>query len=257
MAKTSKKAKEAREKITLLHFLCEKSNIDINEELAMLLPLISDKIRKSESYTATNCETLAWYRISEPIPYKRIAHDGDSFNTFYDLTAKEIEAIEKETYFVEAGHSLLGDIEALLDDLSAFAAPKDRKAFTEAKLSIGAKASEEVMRVIPSNSTSENTTDQPDKEAITMKKDKKSKAIAASNAANETCTNATAASNNANPDPYTEAIELSGQKKLPAFFDQDIKSKHIAAGIYCHCRIKLGGKRKVSKKAIFIDCTVK
>ena len=293
--KTVKEAKKAREKITLLYFLCNKGGINIDEELAKILPLVSAKVGQSDAFKPVNCEALAWYRISEDIPYTQIMREGETLCSFFAPTDEELETINKETYTIKAGHSLLGDIEALLNDISEFATAKDRKTFTEVKLSIGAKAPEDAKKIVPGKSAAEsnpvNTANIPEKEDTSMsketkkskkakdpKKDKKTKATAIASVPNPEPTPEPAPTPDNNTtneivgtsikgakstaatqavDPYTEAIELSSKKKLPAYFDQDIKSHHIPAGIYCHCNIKLGGKRKVSKKAIFIDCSVK
>lgn len=252
-SKTVNKLKplEGRKKVILLYNLCNLAKIDIEEELATILPLISNKIGKTgKNFVTTGSQVLDLYKIGEPIPYSRLGYDGEEFNTFYELTEEDLKELAKHTYLIKAGHSLIGDIEELIDEISEYAPKKDRKRFVQVKLSIAAKAPDSAKAPVP-GAKSKPTEKLPTK--------------AYANASFERTTNAPAppAPPKPNPqkapkppkmNPIQQAVSLSESKGLPVYFNQVISGKKVKKGIYCRCTINIHGENKVSKKAIFIDC---
>lgn len=251
---------EGRKKVILLYNLCNLAKIDIEEELATILPLISNKIGKTgKNFTTTGSLVLDLYKIGEPIPYDMLGYDGSVFITPYELSEEEINHMNECTYIVKKGHSLIGDIEEIINELSEYAPKKDHDRFVQIKLTIAAKASEKAKMVI---STTEKST-------------AKLPTAAYANASFERTTNAPAlptesktipappAPPKPNPqkvpkppkmNPIQQAVSLSETKGLPVYFNQVISGKKIKKGIYCKCTIDIHGENKVSKKAIFIDC---
>ena len=254
------KALEGRKKVILLYNLCNLAKIDIEEELATILPIICNKIGKTgKNFMTTGSQVLDLYKIGEPIPYSMLGHEGQILATPYELSEEEIERMNKWTYIVKEGHSLIGDIEEVIDELSAYAPKKDHERFVHIKLGIAAKASEKAKIVIP-------TTEKPTAKLPTE---------AYANASFERTTNAPAPSTKSksipappappkpNPqkapklpkvDPVKQAVSLSESKGLPVYFNQVISGKKVKKGIYCRCTIDIHGEHKVSKDAIFIDC---
>ena len=255
------KALEGRKKVILLYNLCNLAKIDIEEELATILPLISNKIGKTgKNFMTTGSQVLDLYKIGEPIPYSRLGYDGEEFNTFYEITEEDLKELTKHTYLIKAGHSLISDIEELIDEISEYAPKKDRKRFVQAKLSIAAKAPDSAKVPVP-GAKSKSTEKLPTK--------------AYANASFERTTNAPAlpaesktiptppAPPKPNPqkvpkppkmNPIQQAVSLSETKGLPVYFNQAISGKKIKKGVYCRCTIDIHGEHKVSKDAIFIDC---
>ncbi|GEM_PF-1933246 len=249
---------EGRKKVILLYNLCNLAKIDIEEELATILSLISNKIGKTgKNFTTTGSQVLDLYKIGEPIPYNMLGHEGQALATPYALSEEELKCMNECAYVVKEGHSLIGDIEEIIDELSGYAPKKDHDRFVQIKLGIAAKASEKAKMVIPT--TEKSTAKLPTR--------------AYANASFERTTNAPAPSTKSksmptpppkpNPqkvpkppkmDPIQQAISLSETKGLPVYFNQIISGKKIKKGIYCKCTIDIHGEHKVSKNAIFIDC---
>ena len=263
-AKTGTKAAaaaESRKKVALLYFLCQQAGVNIENELAEIIPLIANKLGESDSFKATDSETLNQYKLCEKIPYTRVKPANDSFLTPFELTESELEQLSKETYIIEVGHSLLDDIKHLIIELGRLAAPKDRKVFTEAKDSISAKVSESTKEVAQSESAKEvvqaETADNKNTDHAPEGNDRINHNAILEKDESESIPEKADAETVANTcDPYAKAIELSAKEKLPVFFDQGINKPKVKAGIYCNCRIYVHGKHKVSKRAIFIDCTL-
>lgn len=248
---------EGRKKVILLYNLCNLAKIDIEEELTTILPLISNKIGKTgKNFMTTGSQVLDLYKIGEPMPYSILGHEGQVLATPYELSEEEMERMNKWTYIVKEGHSLIGDIEEIIGELSEYASKKDRDRFVQIKLGITAKASEKAKMVI---STTEKST-------------AKLPTAAYANASFERTTNAPALSTESktipappkpNPqkvpkppkmNPIQQAVSLSETKGLPVYFNQVISGKKIKKGIYCECTINIHGEHEVSKNAIFIDC---
>lgn len=241
---------EGRKKVILLYNLCNLAKIDIEEELATILPLISNKIGKTgKNFMTTGSQVLDLYKIGEPMPYSMLGHEGQVLATPYELSEEEMERMNEWTYIVKEGHSLIDDIEGIIDELSEYAPKKDHDRFVQIKLTIAAKASEKAKTVIPT----------------TEKSTAKLPTAAYANASFERTTNAPAppAPPKPNPqkapkppkmNPIQQAVSLSESKGLPVYFNQVISGKKVKKGIYCKCTIDIHGENKVSKKAIFIDC---
>ncbi len=239
--KSEKKALKGRQMVMLLHLLCNHALIDIEEELGKILLLIHDRIGESQNFVETKSEALNWYKVNEDIPYKNVGYEGQEFVTFYEITEEELKKIDEETYFVKAGRSLLGDIEAIIDNLSKYADKANKGRFAAIKLSIAAKASEKAKKVIPKTNA---VHDEAKKPVTNTARTEDEKPIPAPTKKTKIKRSAT-----------QKAIELSEKEGLPVLFGQTIKSKKIGKGIYCSCTIRIRG-RKVSKRAFFVDCTL-
>ncbi len=249
---------EGRKKVILLYNLCNLAKIDIEEELATILSLISNKIGKTgKNFTTTGSQVLDLYKIGEPIPYSMLDYDGSVFITPYELSEEEINHMNECTYIVKKGHSLIGDIEEIISELSKYAPKKDHDRFVQIKLGITAKASEKAKMVIPTtkkstaklpteayaNASFERTTNAPDPST-------RSKSMPTP----PTPPNPQKAPKPPKMNPIQQAVSLSETKGLPVYFNQVISGKKIKKGIYCKCTIDIHGEHKVSKDAIFIDC---
>lgn len=251
---------EGRKKVILLYNLCNLTKIDIEEELATILSLISNKIGKTgKNFTTTGSQVLDLYKIGEPIPYSMLGHEGQVLATPYELSEEELKHMNECAYVVKEGHSLIGDIEEIISELSEYAPKKDRDRFVQIKLGIAAKASEKAKMVIPTtkkstaklptkayaNASFERTTNAPDPST-------RSKSIPAPPAPPKP--NPQKVPKPPKMNPIQQAVSLSETKGLPVYFNQVISGKKIKKGVYCRCTIDIHGEHKVSKNAIFIDC---
>ena len=251
---------EGRKKVVLLYNLCNLAKIDIEEELATILSLISNKIGKTgKNFTTTGSQVLDLYKIGEPIPYSMLNYDGSVFVTPYELSEEEINYMNECTYIVKKGHSLIGDIEEIISELSEYAPKKDHDRFVQIKLTIAAKASEKTKTVIPT--TKKSTAKLPTKAYAETSFECTTNALTPSTKSKSIPT--PPAPPKPNPqkvpkppkmDPIQQAVSLSETKGLPVYFNQVIGGKKIKKGIYCECTIDIHGEHKVSKNAIFIDC---
>lgn len=260
----SLKPDDGRRKVALLYNLCSLAEIDIEEELAIMLPLIYEKIRNTRNtFKETHSQVLNTYKISGPMPYNRLGYDGEVFKTFYEITEEDLKELVKHTYLIKAGHSLIGDIEELIDEISEYAPKKDRDRFVQVKLSIAAKAPDSAKVPVP-GAKSESATKLPTKAYTETSFERTTNAPTPSTKSKSVLTSpAPPAPPKPNPqkapkppkmDPIKQAVSLSESKGLPVYFNQVISGKKVKKGIYCRCTIDIHGENKVSKKAIFIDC---
>ncbi len=258
---------EGRKKVVLLYNLCNLAKIDIEEELATILSLVSNKIGKTgKNFTTTGSQVLDLYKIGEPIPYSMLGHEGQVLATPYELSEEEINHMNECAYVVKEGHSLIGDIEEIIDELSEYAPKKDHDRFVQIKLGIAAKASEKAKTVIPT--TKKSTAKLPTEAYANASFERTTNAPAPSTKSKSMPTPPTKSAScpappKPNPqkvpkppkmDPIQQAVSLSETKGLPVYFNQVISGKKIKKGIYYRCTIDIHGEHKVSKNAIFIDC---
>lgn len=227
----------------LLYWLCSKIGVDIEAELAHILRLIANVLGKSKNFEPTGSEILNSYEINERLGYSRLS--TEPILSFCELTEEEMKEITKRTYTVKPGHSVLSDIEDILDQLSMLAPAENREVFDLAKESIYAKAPETAKHPAQPTDTSRKPPENPNPTPSALKPPKPTK---------ESEQLLPKMSNL--PRSYAEAIRLSAEKKIPIYFYQEIDKKKIKAGIYFGCRIRVSPVRKISDKAVFIDCVI-
>ncbi len=263
MAKNTKL--ENRKQVIFLYWLCTHFGINIEDELASIIPLITDKLGKSKGFKPTKSDVLNKYGINEAVDYYKTNMDPPLEGVFAEYSPEELALTRGEkTYIVEPDRCIISIIVGTLFDLAKLAPENCHETFRHAAHSITAKIPESMERVIKATAPPEPiTTPTPAEQIINPRKQQ---------------VNAPEPPKRSTPPPtppkpskksssllpsqanlsrsYADVIKLAAEKKLPVYFYQDIDKKKLGKGIYIGCRIKMKGEHKTSKKAIFIDCIV-
>ena len=254
-----------RKQVLFLYWLCTHFGINIEDELASIIPLIADKLGKSKDFKPTKSDVLNKYGINEAVDYYKTNMDPPLEGVFAEYSPEELALTRGEkTYIVDSDRCIISIIVGTLFDLAKLAPEDCRDTFRHTAHSITTKIPESMERVVKATAPPEPiTTPTPAEQIINPRKQQ---------------VNAPAPPKPQTPPPpppksskksssllpsqanlsrsYADVIKLAAEKKLPVYFYQDIGKKKIGKGIYIGCRIKMKDKHKTSKKAIFIDCIV-
>lgn len=246
-------------KLNTLNFLCSRTQMLVSEELNQLAELLGEPLDISKS------------------SYDYIAYKGETqeFYTFFELTQKELDRINRRTFNIKIGKCVLDKIDELLAVLRSEAPRGTKKQFDKLAKAILAKATTEATRK-PKPDGGTVPTEQTPKEAEPTPSEETNVEKAEDDAGYEILPNGNvrlkddlnsddsdAKSGEEEEEPYADvigrealekAIEVSATTGLPVVYLKTVDEKHVKNMIYCSCLIKIGGKRKISKKALFINC---
>ena len=246
-------------KLNTLNFLCYCTLMPVSEELNQLAKLLDKPLDISKS------------------SYDYIAYKGETqeFCTIFELTQKELDRINRRTFIVKIGKCVLDKIDELLSELRSEAPRGTKKQFDKLAKSILAKATTEATRkpkpdgsTIPTEQTPKDAEPTPPEETNIKKDDAGYEILPNGNVRLKEDLSSddsdTKSSEEEEDEPIVgsvisreaveKAIEVSSATGLPVVYLGVIDEKHVKNMIYCGCLIKIGGKRKISKKAWFINC---
>lgn len=246
-------------KLNTLNFLCCRTQMSVSEELNQLAELLGKPLDISKS------------------SYDYIAYKGETqeFCTIYELTQKELDRINRRTFIVKIGKCVLDKIDELLSELRSEAPRGTKKQFDKLAKAILAKATTEATRkprpdgsTIPTEQTPKDPEPTPPEETDIKKCDQGFEILPNGNVRLKEDLSSddsdAKSGEEEEEEPYVDgaicreaaekAIEVSATTGLPVVYLRVIDQKHVKNMIYCGCLIKIGGKRKISKKAWFINC---
>lgn len=246
-------------KLNTLNFLCCRTQMSVSEELNQLAEILGKPLDISKS------------------SYDFIAYKGETqeFCTIFELTPKELDRINRRTFIVKIGKCVLDKIDELLSELRSEAPRGTKRQFDKLAKSILAKATTEATRkprpdgsTIPTEQTPKDAEPTPSEETNVKKYDQGFEILPNGNVRlkeDPSPDNSDAKSGEEEEEEpivgsaisreaAEKAIEISSAMGLPVVYLQVIDEKHVKNMIYCGCLIKIGGKRKISKKAWFINC---
>lgn len=288
---TKKDSATIRKALSTLALLVQTAEMDVKNGFYALEELFINRLanKKGASY-ATGQEALDKFNLGEDPGYRFVYQYGEGTKEFID--PDQFSQWKESTLFITSGRSLLDEMLDILESLKPFLPKKNHasidaikelfrrkrttaaakvyqpKAGTDSKV-IGDSRKDVVGEpILNPNGTITLTEDLQKTKTVEKPKSKKAKAKSNEKPKHKK-TKAKPKKNfdleqfrKDNPeleDIYAQTVEIARSLSLPAYFDQHVvvTSGKIGAAVYCNCTFRFTGKAKVSKKAIFIDCSLK
>ena len=267
---TKKDSATIRKALSTLALLVQTAEMDVKNGFYALEELFINRLadKKGASY-ATGQEALDKFNLGEDPGYRFVYQHGEGTKEF--INPDQFSQWKESTLFITSGRSLLDEMLDILESLKPFLPRKNYASIDAIKELFRRKRTTAATKIYQPKAGTLTEDLQRTKAA---KKPKSKKAKAKSNEKPEH--KKTKAKPKKKPseyfdleqfrkdnpeleDIYAQTVEIARSLSLPAYFDQNVvvTSGKIGAAVYCNCTFRFTAKTKVSKKAIFVDCSLK
>ncbi len=256
---TKKDSATIRKALSTLALLVQTAEMDVKNGFYALEELFINRLtdKKGASYV-TGQEALDKFNLGEDPGYRFVYQYGEGTKEFVD--PDQFSQWKESTLFITSSRSLLDEMLDILESLKPFLPKKNHASIDAIKELFRRKRTTAATKIYqPKANSDSKAIDDSHKDMTEKPKPKKTKAKSKKKPCECFDLEQFRKDNPELEDIYAQTVEIARSLSLPAYFDQDIvvTSGKIGAAVYCNCTFRFTAKTKVSKKAIFVDCSLK